>query len=132
MSFSLHHASYGLNPTDTITWGGDTSRAGYESNHNLDPRVIASADWGNIWTAKLPGAFAGLALEQVLSQPLVYTTDDGIQYVFVATTQNNLYKINAKTGEVVTSRNIGVPFMAADLGSELSTLRVLEDLAKQH
>ncbi|SMR55408.1 unnamed protein product [Zymoseptoria tritici ST99CH_1A5] len=117
VSFSLHHASYGLNPTDTITWGGDTSRAGYESNHNLDPRVIASADWGNIWTAKLPGAFAGLALEQVLSQPLVYTTDDGIQYVFVATTQNNLYKINAKTGEVVTSRNIGVPFMAADLGS---------------
>lgn len=46
------------------------------------------------------------------------TIHAGVQYVYVATTQNNLYKINAKTGDVVKSRNIGVPFMATDLGGE--------------
>lgn len=107
-----------LGSTDTITWGGDNSRAGYETNHNLDPRTIASADFGNIWTAKLTGNFNNIGQEQVLSQPLVYTTGDGIQYVFVATTQNNLYKINAKTGDIVKTRNLGVPFLAADLNSK--------------
>jgi outer membrane protein assembly factor BamB len=116
-SFSFPRVSLGLGATDTITWGGDNSRAGYETTHNLDPRIIASGDFGNIWTAKLPGNFGGIGAEQVLSQPLVYTTGDGVQYVFVATTQNNLYKINAKTGQIVTTRNIGVPFLAADLGS---------------
>ncbi|KAJ8117423.1 hypothetical protein OPT61_g1374 [Boeremia exigua] len=102
--------------SDTITWGGDSSRAGYETTHNLDPQVVGSADFGNIWTATLPGNFNGIGAEQVLSQPLVYTTKDGNQYVFIATTQNNLYKIDAKTGDVVKSRNIGVPFMASELG----------------
>lgn len=116
--FSFPQVSFSLGKTDTITWGGDTSRAGYETNHNLDPRVVASADFGNIWTAKLPGNFNNIGQEQVLSQPLVYTASDGIQYVFVATTQNNIYKINAKTGDIVKSRNLGVPFLAADLNSE--------------
>ncbi|KAF2170005.1 hypothetical protein M409DRAFT_36011 [Zasmidium cellare ATCC 36951] len=114
---SLPQSAVSLGKTDTITWGGDTSRSNYETNHNLDPRTIASADFGNIWTAKLPGNFNGIGAEQVLSQPLVYTTGDGIQYVFVATTQNNLYKINAKTGDIVETRNIGVPFLTADLGN---------------
>ncbi|KAI5363831.1 putative quinoprotein alcohol dehydrogenase-like superfamily [Septoria linicola] len=116
-SFSFPHLSLGLGKTDTITWGGDNSRAGYETNHNLDPRVIASADFGNIWIAKLSGNFGGIGQEQVLSQPLVYTAGDGIQYVYVATTQNNLYKINAKTGDIVKTRNVGVPFLAADLNN---------------
>ncbi|KAG4434028.1 hypothetical protein IFR05_010482 [Cadophora sp. M221] len=51
----------------------------------------------------------------MFSQPLVYTPSDGIQYVYVATTQNNLYKINAKTGAIVLSRNLGIPFLTADL-----------------
>jgi hypothetical protein len=49
----------------------------------------------------------------------------GVQYVFVATTQNNLYKINAKSGEVVKSRNIGVPFMATELGGEFESAILL-------
>lgn len=76
---SLAQLCSSLGSTDTITWGGDTSRAGYETNHGLDPRVIASADFGNIWTAKLPGNFNGIGAEQVLSQPLVYTTSDNVQ-----------------------------------------------------
>jgi outer membrane protein assembly factor BamB len=117
-AFSLPLLTNGLGKTDTITWGGDVSRSGYETNHNMDPRTIASADFGNIWIAKLPGNFNNIGAEQILSQPLVYTTSDGVQYVYVATTQNNLYKINAKTGDIVKKRNIGVPFLAADLNSK--------------
>lgn len=74
---SLPHVALSLGKTDTITWGGDNSRAGYETTHNLDPQTVSSADFGNIWTAKLPGNFNGIGSEQVLSQPLVYTTSDG-------------------------------------------------------
>ncbi|KAF4549260.1 WSC domain-containing protein 1 [Elsinoe fawcettii] len=107
--------SVGLGETDTITWGGDNSRTGYETNHNMDPAVVGSADFGQIWRAKLPGNFNNMGPEQIFSQPLVYTLADGIQYVFVATTQNNIYKINAKTGDIVASRNLHVPFLTADL-----------------
>jgi hypothetical protein len=103
-----------LGKTDTITWGGDVSRAGYQNNHNLDPAVVGSAQFGLLYKTKLPGAYNGAA-EQIFSQPLVYTLSDGIQYVFVATTQNNLYKINAKTGAIVLQRNLHVPFLTADL-----------------
>lgn len=75
---SFPQSSYSLGKTDTITWGGDTSRAGYETTHNIDPQTVASADFGNIWKAKLPGNFNNIGGEQVLSQPLVYTTGDGM------------------------------------------------------
>ncbi|KAG8628847.1 hypothetical protein KVT40_002712 [Elsinoe batatas] len=107
--------SQALADTDTITWGGDNSRTGYETNHNMDPAVVSSADFGQIWRSKLPGNFNNMGPEQIFSQPLVYTLADGIQYVFIATTQNNIYKINAKTGDIVASRNLHVPFLTADL-----------------
>ena len=103
-----------LGKTDTITWGGDVSRAGYQTNHNLDPAVVGSSQFGLLYRTKLPGGYDGTA-EQIFSQPLVYTLADGIQYVFVATTQNNVYKINAKTGAIVLQRNLHIPFLTADL-----------------
>ena len=103
-----------LSVTDTITWGGDPSRAGYFDSHNLDPEVVGSAQFGQLFKTILPGNYLNAA-EQVFSQPLVYTLDDGIQYVFVATTQNNVYKINAKTGVIVASRNLHIPFLTSDL-----------------
>ncbi|KAL8924101.1 MAG: hypothetical protein Q9208_004238 [Pyrenodesmia sp. 3 TL-2023] len=103
-----------LSPHDTTTWGEDNSRSGYSPNHNMDPSVVASAQFGELWTAKLPGNYGG-ALEQIFSQPLVYTLDDGIQYVFIATSQNNLYRINAKTGTIVASRNLHVPFLTQEI-----------------
>ncbi|THX48801.1 WSC-domain-containing protein [Aureobasidium pullulans] len=111
--FARHVDSLG--DTDTITWGGDNGRSGYQTNHNMDPSVVAGASFGQLWRAALPGNFNGIGPEQIFSQPLVYTGDDGIQYVYIATTQNNLYKINAKTGAIVKSRNMHVPFLTADL-----------------
>ncbi|TQV95128.1 Pyrrolo-quinoline quinone [Cordyceps javanica] len=105
----------GLASTDTITWGGDNSRSGYQTNHNMDPSVVGSNQFGQIFKILLPGNYGGAA-EQIFSQPLVYTPNNGTtQYVYWATTQNNLYKMNAKTGEIVAKRNLHIPFLTADL-----------------
>lgn len=84
------------------------------SGHNMDPSVVGGSQFGQLWKAALPGNYRGEP-EQIFSQPLVYTLDDGIQYVFLATTQNNVYKLNAKTGAIVASRRLHVPFLTADL-----------------
>jgi hypothetical protein len=81
----------------------------------MDPAVVGSANFGQLFMTALPGNFNGIGPEQVFSQPLVFTGNDSVQYIFIATTQNNLYKLNAKTGVIVTSRNMGVPFLTADL-----------------
>ncbi|KAG6024726.1 hypothetical protein E4U41_001702 [Claviceps citrina] len=105
----------GMADTDTITWGGDNSRTGYQTNHNMDPAVVASNQFGQLFRTKLPGTFNGQA-EQIYSQPLVYTPSGGDkQYVYFATTLNNVYKLDAKTGQIVASRNLHVPFLTADL-----------------
>lgn len=88
-------------------------------NHNLDPKIVAGSTFGQIFKTKLPGNFGGLAAEQIYAQPLVYTGSDGVQYVYIATTQNNVYKLDAKTGAIVASRNLHVPFLQAELGSML-------------
>jgi outer membrane protein assembly factor BamB len=80
----------------------------------MDPSVVGSAQFGELWKAPLPGNYRGYA-EQIYSQPLVYTLHDGVQYLFIATTQNNVYKLNAKTGAVVLARSLHVPFLTSDL-----------------
>ncbi|KAG6007584.1 hypothetical protein E4U21_005782 [Claviceps maximensis] len=112
---SLMGVANGIADSDTITWGGDNSRTGYQTNHNMDPAVVASNQFGQLFRTKLPGTFNGRA-EQIFSQPLVYTpsgTDK--QYVYFATTQNNVYKLDAKTGQIIASRNLHIPFLTADL-----------------
>ncbi|KAI4235546.1 MAG: hypothetical protein LQ349_003079 [Xanthoria aureola] len=113
--WAIHHVAAGrLSPTDTITWGEDNSRSGYSSTHNMDPSVVGSAQFGELWQAVLPGNYQNVQ-EQIYSQPLVYTLDDGVQYVFIATTQNNVYKINAKTGKIAASRNLHIPFLTSEI-----------------
>ncbi|KAM0467289.1 hypothetical protein ACHAP7_012088 [Fusarium lateritium] len=105
----------GLGSTDTITWGGDNSRTGYQTNHNMDPAIVGSPQFDILFKTALPGRYIG-ATEQIFSQPLVYTPSGGTkQYVYLATTQNNIYKLDAKTGVILASRNIGIPFLTADL-----------------
>jgi hypothetical protein len=84
----------------------------------MDPAIVGSAQFGLLFKTKLPGTYpinGQNVAEQIFSQPLVYTEADGIQYVYVATTQNNLYKIVAKTGVIAASRNIHRPFLVSDL-----------------
>jgi hypothetical protein len=96
-------------------------RHGYQTNHNLDPSVVGSSNFGQIFRAQLPGNFKGIGAEQIFSQPLVFTGNDGVQYLYIATTQNNIYRLNAKTGAILASRNLHVPFLTADLEGERST-----------
>jgi len=84
------------------------------SNHNMDPTIVGSAQFGQIFKSKLPGVYNGAA-EQIFSMPLVYTLSDGIQYIFFGTTHNNVYKLDAKTGAIVSVRNLHIPFVVADL-----------------
>ncbi|OAG41460.1 hypothetical protein AYO21_04402 [Fonsecaea monophora] len=84
----------------------------------MDPAVVGSAQFGLLFKTKLPGTYpinGQNVPEQIFSQPLVYTGSDGIQYVYVATTQNNVYKIVANTGVIVASRNLHRPFLVSDL-----------------
>ena len=104
--------------TDTITWGGSNDRTGYQSNHNMDPAIVASPQFGLLFKTLLPGTYfldSKNVPEQIFSLPLLYTGSDGVQYVYIATTQNNVYKMNAKTGVVVASRNLHRPFLVSDL-----------------
>ncbi|KAI8196433.1 WSC domain-containing protein [Colletotrichum sp. SAR 10_76] len=82
----------------------------------MDPSVVGSSQFGQLFRTQLPGNYGGQP-EQIFSQPLVYTPSggDGTQYVYVATQQNNVYKLNAKTGAIVASRNLHIPFLTADL-----------------
>ncbi|EXJ67401.1 uncharacterized protein A1O5_09414 [Cladophialophora psammophila CBS 110553] len=84
----------------------------------MDPAVVGSSQFGLLFKTKLPGTYpinGQNAPEQIFSQPLVYTGSDGVQYVYVATTQNNVYKIVANTGVIVASRNLHRPFLVSDL-----------------
>ncbi|KAL8372288.1 hypothetical protein RB595_001870 [Gaeumannomyces hyphopodioides] len=108
-----------LASTDTITWGGDNSRAGYQPNKNMDPAVVASSDFGQIFQIKLPGNYGG-EQEEFFSMPLVYTPgndENGRQFLYLATTQNNVYKLDAKTGEILARKNLGIPFLSRDLNT---------------
>ncbi|KAL4723595.1 hypothetical protein ACLX1H_009233 [Fusarium chlamydosporum] len=81
----------------------------------MDPAIVGSPQFDIVFKTALPGNYIGAA-EQIYSQPLVYTpSNDTKQYVFLATTQNNIYKLDAKTGVILASRNIGIPFLTADL-----------------
>lgn len=84
-------------------------------NHNIDPAVVRSSQFDRIFQTQFPGNYGGSS-EQVFSQPLVYTpSGDDTQYVYVATTQNNVYKLDAQTGEILASRDLHIPFLVEDL-----------------
>jgi len=81
----------------------------------MDPAIVGSGQFGQLFKTALPGKYNGVA-EQVFAQPLLYTTNaDGVQYIYVATEQNNVYKMNARPGVIVASRNLHIPFLTADL-----------------
>jgi hypothetical protein len=80
----------------------------------MDPAIVGSPQFGQIFRTVLPGNYGGVK-EQVFASPLVYTPSDGNQYVYLATQQNNIYKLDAKTGVILASRNLHIPFLTSDL-----------------
>lgn len=99
----------------------------------MDPSVIASPQFGIIWRKKLLGRYNGWngktkfpgfscrlgiltrwETEQIFAQALVYTPDD-TQFVYVVSQQNWVYKIDAKTGDILIAKNIHIPFLVSEL-----------------
>jgi hypothetical protein len=81
----------------------------------MDPAVVGSDQFNQLFRTTLPGNYKGYK-EQIFSQPLVYTPNGGEQqFVYFATTQNNVYKLNAQTGAIVARRSLHIPFLTADL-----------------
>jgi hypothetical protein len=79
----------------------------------MDPSVVASDQFGIMWKTKLLGKYHDLR-EEIFAQPLVFTPKDK-QYVYVVSTQNVAYKIDAKTGDILAHRTLAIPFLEADL-----------------
>lgn len=85
----------------------------------MDPAIVTSGEFDQIFHVRLPGNYMGDS-EKIFSQPLTYTPkgNDGTQFVYWATAQNNVYKMNAKTGQILASTNLGLPFLSMDLNRE--------------
>jgi hypothetical protein len=58
--------------------------------------------------------------EQVDAQPLVVTPSSGDDQVFVATENNTVYRIDAATGAILQSRNLGAPVPMSSLPGSCS------------
>ncbi|PWW75224.1 WSC-domain-containing protein [Tuber magnatum] len=75
----------------------------------MDPNVIKSGTFNQIWKTKGLGSYNGFT-EQFYAQPLIYTPVD-TQYVYVISQQNIAYILDAKTGEIIKHRTIHIPFL---------------------
>ncbi|CAD6594301.1 MAG: hypothetical protein ASARMPREDX12_008599 [Alectoria sarmentosa] len=88
----------------------DPAQSGYLPNHNMDPAVVDSAEFGLLW--KVPFNFQ----EQFYAKPLVYTPNaGGNQLVFLASSQNWIRTLDAKTGDPINSRQVHTPFLQSDI-----------------
>ena len=94
-------------PPAPITNAGNAARTGWYANQpGLNPAIVAGTTFGRRFTVDLPGG----PLDQVYAQPLVF---DG--RVFVVTELNNVYALDAETGAILESANLGDPWDTADL-----------------
>ncbi|KAK0104489.1 hypothetical protein ONS95_004777 [Cadophora gregata] len=89
----------------------DASQSGYLPNHNMDPSIVDSSAFGQIWKV------AFNPKEQFYAKPLTYTPlAGGPQLLFMASSQNWIRTLNAKTGALVNSRQVNTPFLQSDIG----------------
>ncbi|KAL8661300.1 MAG: hypothetical protein Q9202_005725 [Teloschistes flavicans] len=99
-----------VGPTDSYT-DADPGQSGYLPNHNMDPAVVDSSEFGLLWSTKYN------ALEQFYAKPLVYTpAAGGPQIVFIASSQNWIRTMNAKTGAALNARQVHTPFLQSEIG----------------
>ncbi|KAL8701364.1 MAG: hypothetical protein Q9224_000535 [Gallowayella concinna] len=97
-------------PTDSYT-DADPAQSGYLPNHNMDPAVVDSTEFGLLWSTKFNN------LEKFYAKPLVYTPLAGCpQIVFIASSQNWIRTMDAKTGAPLNARQVHIPFLQADIG----------------
>lgn len=97
-------------PSDSYS-DADAGQSSYVGGaHNMDPAIVDSAQFGILWQIKFNN------LEKFYAKPLVYTPTGQTQQVFLASTQNIVRSIDAKTGTVLLTRTLGEPFKQSDIG----------------
>ncbi|KAL8948865.1 MAG: hypothetical protein Q9222_004981 [Ikaeria aurantiellina] len=101
---------FAAGPTDSYT-DADPAQSGYLPNHNMDPAVVDSTEFGLLWSTKYNEK------EQFYAKPLVYTpVAGGPQIVFIASSQNWIRTMNAKDGTPLNARQVHTPFLQAEIG----------------
>ncbi|KAL9085044.1 MAG: hypothetical protein Q9165_007785 [Trypethelium subeluteriae] len=98
-------------PTDEYR-DSDLGQTSYYDNHNMDPAVVDSSEFGLLW--KMPFN----PQEQFYAKPLVYTPSaaGSNQIVFLASSQNWIRTLDAKTGALINRRQVQTPFLQSDIG----------------
>ena len=99
-----------LQATDSYS-DADIAQSGYLPNHNIDPTVIANQDPESTYSVSFNTD------EQFYAEPLVYTPNGTDQLIFLASSQNWIRTLNAKTGDVINSRQVQTPFLNSDVNS---------------
>lgn len=86
----------------------DAGRAGWYANQpQLDPGIVTSSSFGRLFKTALPLNPA----EQVFAQPLVFG-----DRLLIATEANDVYVLDATSGDIVLSRSYGAPWQSSDIG----------------
>ena len=99
-----------LQATDSYS-DADIAQSGYLPNHNIDPTVLANQGPESTYTISFN------ADEQFYAEPLVYTPNGSGQLIFLASSQNWIRTLDAKTGDIINARQVQTPFLNSDLNS---------------
>ncbi len=101
---SLLLLTSGLALAGNVTNSGDDGRTGwYPDAGYITPAIVSSPSFGQRWNTTLNG--------QIYGQPLV-----AIGRVFYVTQTNWVYSLDADTGAILWSKNLGTPWNSADVG----------------
>ncbi|KAK8250723.1 hypothetical protein HDK77DRAFT_405859, partial [Phyllosticta capitalensis] len=87
----------------------DVGQSSYLPNHNMDPSIVDSPLFGQLWKISFN------ANEQFYAKPLVYTPNGKNQLLFLASSQNWIRTLDAKTGAILNTRQVAPPFLQKDI-----------------
>ncbi len=107
---ALVSSAIALQATDSYS-DADIAQSGYLPNHNIDPTVLANQDPESTYTVSFNTD------EQFYAEPLVYTPNGSGQLVFLASSQNWIRTLDAKTGDIINARQVQTPFLNSDVDS---------------
>lgn len=107
---ALVSSAVALQATDSYS-DADIAQSGYLPNHNIDPTVIANQDPESTYSVSFNTD------EQFYAEPLVYTPSVRGQLIFLASSQNWIRTLDAKTGDVINARQVQTPFLNSDVNS---------------
>ena len=107
---ALVSSAVALQATDS-NLNADASQSGYLPNINIDPTAIANQDPDSAFSVSFN------ADEQFYAEPLVYTPDGSDQLLFLASSQNWIRTLDAKTGDILNARQVQTPFINSDVNS---------------